>query len=604
MKLSKYLKPYLPFAIASPLLMIGEVLADLCLPFLMSFIVDYGIAKDGLVAITENRFALGVMEMLFGVGGYTQMNIILTFGIMMLMITLCGGFVGTLCAYTAARASQGFGNDLRCAAYRRVMSLSIEQTDRFTTGSLVTRMTNDIAMMVEFVEMILRMFVRAPMFLIGGTVMLIVLNVRFGVVLLCALPLLLGVLVLVLSRAVPMYSVVQNKLDRVNSVVQENVSGARVVKAYVCEDYETERFRGANGELRDVNYRVLKLMAIIPPIMSVVQNVAIIAIIAIGGIDISRGVAGMSTGTLMAGINYVTTVLHSVMMVTMMFQSVSRALASGKRIREVLDTEPVIGSGAVTHADKPSDVAVSFRGVSFRYPDTTGRPVLKDITLDIRRGETVAIIGVTGSGKTSLVSLIPRFYDPTEGEVLVDGIPVKDWDLTALRQKLGFVMQKSELFSDTIAGNIRWGRKDATDGELHEAADIAQAAAFIEGFAEGYDTYIAEKGASLSGGQKQRMSIARALLRRPEILILDDATSALDLSTEAKLRRALHGAMKDTTVIMVAQRIASVRDADRIAVIESDGTILHCAPHDELLRVSATYRDIVESQRNGGVSNE
>ncbi len=604
MKLSKYLKPYLAFAIASPLLMIGEVLCDLCLPFLMSFIVDYGIAADGLVAIGESRLALGVMETLFGVGGYTQMNIILTFGIMMLLITLFGGFVGTLCAYTAARASQGFGNDLRCDAYRRVMSLSIEQTDRFTTGSLVTRMTNDIAMMVEFVEMILRMFVRAPMFLVGGTVMLIMLNVRFGVVLLCALPLLLCVLALVLARAVPMYSVVQNKLDRVNSVVQENVSGARVVKAYVCEGYETERFGRANGELRDVNYRVLKLMAVIPPVMSVVQNVAIIAIIAIGGVDISRGVAGMSTGTLMAGINYVTSVLHSVMMVTMMFQSVSRAMASGKRIREVLDTEPVIEGGEVTRAETPSDVAVSFRGVSFRYPDTTGRPVLKDITLDIRRGETVAIIGVTGSGKTSLVGLIPRFYDPTEGEVLVDGVPVKQWRLSALRKKLGFVMQKSELFSDTVAGNIRWGRKDATDGEVRQAAEIAQAKEFIEGFAEGYDTYIAEKGASLSGGQKQRMSITRALVRRPEILILDDATSALDLSTEAKLRRALHGAMKDTTVIMVAQRIASVRDADRIAVLEADGSILHCAPHDELLRVSATYRDIVESQRNGGVSNE
>jgi ATP-binding cassette subfamily B protein len=338
--------------------------------------------------------------------------------------------------------------------------------------------------------------------------------------------------------------------------------------------------------------------------MSVVQNVAIIAILAIGGVDISRGVAGMSTGTLMAGINYVTTVLHSVMMVTMMFQSVSRAMASGKRIREVLDTEPVIVDGEVTHTEIPSDIAVSFRNVSFRYPDTTGRPVLKNISLDIHRGETVAIIGVTGAGKTSLVSLIPRFYDPTEGEVFVDGVPVRDWKLSALRKKLGFVMQKSELFSDTIAGNIRWGREDATDEDIRAAAEIAQAKDFVESFAEGYDTYIAEKGASLSGGQKQRMSITRALLRRPEILILDDATSALDLSTEAKLRRALHGAMKDTTVLMVAQRIASVRDADRIAVLEADGTIRHVAPHDELLRVSATYRDIVASQRNGGVANE
>jgi len=602
MKLAKYLKPYTLFAIISPLLMMGEVLADLCLPYLMSFIVDYGIAEDGLAKIGENAFALGVMNTLFGAGQYTQLNIILTFGIMMLTITLVGGFFGTFCAYAAARASQGFGNDLRCDAYRRVMSLSIEQTDKFTTGSLVTRMTGDIAMLVEFVEMILRMFVRAPMFLIGGTIMLLSLNIKFGTVLLCALPVLLITIVLVLRRAVPMYSIVQKKLDRVNAVVQENVSGARVVKAYVREDYETDRFGRANGELRDVNYSVLRMMSVLHPVMNIVQNLAILAIIALGGVAISEGVDGMSTGTLMAGVNYVTTILHSVMMVTMMFQSVSRAMASGKRVREVLDTVPVISDGTLTEGED-ADVAVSFRNVSFRYPGTTGRPVLKNINLDVRRGETLAIIGATGSGKTSLVNLIPRFYDPTEGEVYVDGVPVKQYKLSALRRKLGFVMQKSELFSDTIGGNIRWGRKDASLSEVQDAVATAQAAEFIEGFAEGYDTFVAEKGASLSGGQKQRMSITRALVRRPEIMILDDATSALDLATEAKLRTAMRESLKDTTVIMVAQRIASVKHADRIAVIESDGSILHCAPHEELLRVSPTYLDIVNSQAGqGGVA--
>jgi ATP-binding cassette subfamily B protein len=479
------------------------------------------------------------------------------------------------------------------------MSLSIEQTDKFTTGSLVTRMTGDIAMMVEFVEMILRMFVRAPMFLIGGTIMLLSLNIKFGTVLLCALPVLLLTLVLVLARAVPMYSIVQKKLDRVNAVVQENVSGARVVKAYVREEYEVDRFSHANAEMRDVNYRVLRMMSVLHPVMNIVQNLAILAIIALGGIAISDGVDGMSTGTLMAGINYVTTILHSVMMVTMMFQSVSRAMASGKRINEILDTEPVIADGQVS-AGQASDIAVSFCNVSFRYPGTTGRPVLQHINLDIHRGETLAIIGATGSGKTSLVNLIPRFYDPTEGQVLVDGVPVKDYTLSALRKKMGFVMQKSELFSDTIEGNLRWGREDATRADVQAAAMTAQAAEFIEGFAEGYDTFVAEKGASLSGGQKQRMSIARALLRRPEIMILDDATSALDLSTEAKLRAAMRESLKDTTVIMVAQRIASVKHADRIAVIEADGTILHCAPHDELLRISPTYVDIVNSQNKQG----
>ncbi len=602
MKLAKYLKPYTLFAIISPLLMMGEVLADLCLPYLMSFIVDYGIAEDGLAKIGNNALASGVMNALFGAGQYTQLNIILTFGIMMLTITLVGGFFGTFCAYAAARASQGFGNDLRCDAYRRVMSLSIEQTDKFTTGSLVTRMTGDIAMLVDFVEMILRMFVRAPMFLIGGTIMLLSLNIKFGTVLLCALPVLLITIVLVLRRAVPMYGIVQKKLDRVNAVVQENVSGARVVKAYVREDYETERFDHANGELRDVNYRVLRMMSVLHPVMNIVQNLAILAIIALGGIAISEGVDGMSTGTLMAGVNYVTSVLHSVMMVTMMFQSVSRAMASGKRVREVLDTVPVISDGTLTEGEN-ADVAVSFRNVSFRYPGTTGRPVLKNINLDVHRGETLAIIGATGSGKTSLVNLIPRFYDPTEGEVFVDGVPVKQYKLSALRRKLGFVMQKSELFSDTIGGNIRWGRKDASQSEVENAAATAQAAEFIEGFAEGYDTFVAEKGASLSGGQKQRMSITRALVRRPEIMILDDATSALDLATEAKLRTAMRKSLKDTTVIMVAQRIASVKHADRIAVIEADGSILHCAPHEELLRLSPTYLDIVNSQAGqGGVA--
>ena len=603
MKLAKYLKPYLIFAIISPLMMMGEVLADLCLPYLMSFIVDYGILENGLTEILNNRTALGIITLLYG-QDYTQMNIIVTFGVLMLLITLIGGFFGTFCAYTAARAAQGFGHDIRTDAYRHVMSLSIQQTDRFTTGSLITRMTGDIAMLTDFVEMILRMFVRAPMFLIGGTIMLLSLNVSFGVVLMCALPVLLLTLGLVLSRAVPIFGIVQKKLDRVNAVVQENVSGARVVKAYVREDYENQRFNRASGELRDQNLRVLQLMAIIHPVMMIVQNFAVIAIFAIGGTAIAQHVQDMSVGTVMAGVSYVTTVLMSVMMMTMMFQSITRALASGKRVKELLDSDPVIVGGTTTEGTG-SDIAISFENVGFRYPDTTGNPVLKGIHLDVHRGETLAVIGATGSGKTSLVNLISRFYDPTEGTVTVDGVNVKDWDLRALRQKIGFVQQKSELFSDTIRGNILWGKDDATQEEIEAAAAVAQAAPFISGFSEGYETFIAEKGASLSGGQKQRMSITRAMVRKPEILILDDSTSALDLATESRLRAGLREALKDTTVIMIAQRIASVKEADRIAVIEADGSIIHCAPHDELLRVSETYRDIVNSQRqNGGAAHE
>ncbi|MBQ5633894.1 MAG: ABC transporter ATP-binding protein [Clostridia bacterium] len=575
--------------------MIGEVAADLCLPKLMSVIVDYGINASG--DVSESALGSTVMRIVFGEGSYTSMQVIITFGVLMLLVVLVGGFFGVFCAYTAAKASQGLGDDLRCDAYAKVMSLSIEQTDKFTTGSLVTRMTNDITMIVEFTEMILRMLVRSPMFFIGGTVMLCTLDIKFGFVLLCSLPIMAIMLALVLGKAVPIFGNIQKKLDKVNSVVQENVSGARVVKAYVREDYEYERFKRANGELRDTNIKVQKLMAIMHPVLTVVMNAAVIAVILIGGFEIENVAgSGMSAGTIMAAVTYVTQVIMSIMMVTMLFHSVSRAMASVKRVGEVLDSDPVIVSGERDRED--GEIAVSFKGVDFRYPSAKGRPVLHDVNIDIKKGETFAIIGATGSGKTSLVNLIMRFYDATEGEVSVNGVPVKEYELSSLRSGISYVMQKSELFSGTIAENIRWGKADATDAEVAEAARIAQAEEFINGFAEGYDTYIAEKGASLSGGQKQRMSIARALVRRPEIIILDDATSALDLATEAKLRRALRENLKDATVIMIAQRIASVKEADRIAVIEN-GTIKDCGSHEELMRTSETYRDIYNSQTSG-----
>lgn len=596
-RIFQYLKPYAFLAIVSPLLMMGEVLADLCLPRLMTVIVDCGIIGEGDVSGVP--FAAAVMRLLFGAEPYSSMQVIVTFGILMLAVVLVGGCFGVLCAYTAAKASQGLGHDLRCDAYRHVMALSVEQTDTFTTGSLVTRMTNDITMIVEFAEMLLRMLVRAPMFFIGGLIMLLNLDVSFGVVMMCALPVMAITVILVLGRAVPLYGTVQKKLDRVNSVVQENVTGARVIKAYVREEHESERFRKANEDLKNINYRVQCMMAITHPVLTVVMNAAIIAIIYIGGwkIDNVAG-SGMTAGTVMAAITYVTQVLMSVMMVSTMFQSVSRAMASVKRVGEVLDAEPVIVSGNTVHAS--DEIAVSFRDVSFRYPNTTGNPVLNHVNLDIRRGETFAVIGATGSGKSSLVNLIPRFYDATEGTVAIDGVPIGEYDLDALRQKISFVLQKSELFSGTVETNIRMGKEDAERSEIEQAAAVAQAEEFINGFPDGYETYIAEKGASLSGGQKQRMSIARALVRKPEILILDDATSALDLATESKLRDALRKNLSGTTVVMIAQRIASVRHADRIAVIDG-GTIVACAPHDELMQTCETYREIYYSQmKNGG----
>ena len=573
-KMFSYLKPYWFFAIISPLMMMAEVLADLTLPYIMTFIVNYGIeGVDILDPEKGSAIAAGIMKLLFG-ERYSQIELIVAFGVLMLLITLLGGFFGMFCAYTAARAAHSLGYDLRRDAYGRVMSLSIEQTDKFTTGSIITRMTNDISVVVDFFEMIMRGFVRSPMFIIGGTLMIISLNLKFTTVLLCAIPVLLIAVIGVLVRVTPIYTKIQQKLDKVNSVVGENISGARVVKAFVREDYECERFDKANGALKKENLGALTTMAIIHPVLTIIMNFSIIAVIYIGGFNISISNAGMSTGDIMAAITYITQVIMSVMMATNIFQSIIRASASAKRVNEILETKPVIVGGSEKEATAAT--AVSFRNVSFSYPATTGRPVLKNISLDVKKGEMLAVIGATGSGKSSLIQLIPRFYDATDGDVLVDGVSVKEWNLEE--------------------GNIRWGKPDATHAEVVEAAKTAQATEFIGKFPEGYDTFVAEKGASLSGGQKQRVSIARALVRKPEILILDDSTSALDLVTEAKLRTAVREEFKNTTVIMVAQRIASVMEADRIAVIENDGTIAHVAPHEELLRVSETYRDIYNSQ--------
>lgn len=575
-KLFRFLKPYWFLALVSPLMMAGEVFGDLLQPKLMSKIVDNGITSG-------------------------DMGYVIRTGILMLIIVMIGGFFGVFCAFTAAKAAQGFGNDLRVYSYKKVMALSIEQTDKFTTGSLVTRMTNDISMVVEFVEMLLRMCVRAPIMFLGGVLMMLTLDLSFGFVVICALPILVAAITAVLMRSTPLFGILQKKLDKVNSVVQENVSGARVVKAYGQEEYENQRFYGVNDELRSTNYRVLKLMALFGPILTIVMNIAVIAIIYIGGYQVQIENAGMTTGAVMAAITYVTQILMSIMMISGMFQMISRSLASARRISEVIESDPVIVSG--NEKGGKSEYAVEFREVGFRYPGTTGEPVLSGINLKIKKGETVAIIGATGSGKTSLVNMIPRFYDAVEGEVLVDGTDVKKYELPALRSKIGYVMQKSELFTDTVENNIRWGKSEATEEEIREAAETAQAADFVQGFSDGYQTMIAEKGASLSGGQKQRLSIARALLRKPEILIMDDSTSALDLVTEGKLQKALKEKFEDTTVIMIAQRIASVKQADRIAVIE-DGTIRHFAPHEELLKSSEVYRAIYDSQMKSGAYAE
>lgn len=576
MKVLRYLKPYWLFALLCPLAMILEVSMDLLQPTLMSDIVDNGILGDA--AADEN------------------LRYVLITGLKMLVFSLIGCFGGIASAAFGTAAAQKMGNDLRKDAFAKVMHMSFQQTDKFTTGSLVTRLTNDITAIQEFVAMSLRMFVRTGMQFIGGIAVILTLNVNFGIVLVISLPVQLIAVAIIMKKASPLFSIVQSRLDKVNSVVQENVSGARVVKAFTREEYELNRFDNANTDLMTTNLKVQKLLATLNPILMIIMNASVIAIIMIGGFQVEA--KAMQVGEVMAAVTYITQILMSVMMVGMMFQQVSRSAASMKRVNEVLSTNPVISDGHKS-ADSDNSGTVEFRNVGFSYPGSSGKPVLSGIDLKVGKGQMIAILGSTGCGKTSLVNLVPRFYDATNGDVLVDGVNVKDYDVDTLRSKIGVVLQKSELFSGTVAENIRWGCETATDEEVKTAAKIAQAEEFIDGFNDGYDTMISEKGASLSGGQKQRMAIARAIIKKPEILIFDDSTSALDLSTEAKLHKALRENLSGVTVIMIAQRIASVMRADKIAVLEN-GSICAFGTHKELMESSSVYRDIYYSQMKQG----
>lgn len=566
-KLSKYLKPYALFAVLTPLSMVGEVLGDLLQPKLMSKIVDDGVLGQ-------------------------DMDLIIRTGLLMLLVLIGGGACGIAASAFGGIASQSFSRDLRVDVFKRVMGLSFEQTDKFTTGSLVTRLTADITAIQQMVDFMLRMLVRDSLLFFGGIIMMLTLNVCFGIIILCALPIEIIMMIIILKKANPYYSIVAKRLDSVNSVVQENVTGARVVKAYVREDTEEKRFDDANISLMESNLRVQTLMAILQPLLMIILNLSVIAVIVISGWQVQA--QAMKVGEVMAAITYLTQVLHGVMMMSMMFQTLAKASASANRLREVLETDPVIKSGSVSLSDKTGGT-VSFKNVSFSYPETKGRPVISDLTLDIKSGESVAILGATGSGKSSLVNLIPRFYDCTAGEVLVDGVNVKDCKLDELRKKAGIVLQKSELFSGTVEDNIKWGDKNATHEEVISAAQAAQADEFIQKIPAGYEGIIAEKGASLSGGQKQRLSISRAVLKKPEILILDDSTSALDLGTEAKLRAEIDRKMNGTTLIIIAQRIQSVKSCDRIAVLDH-GKLCACDTHENLLKTCEVYQDIYASQ--------
>lgn len=572
----KYLKKYWFFALLAPIFMIGEVSMDLLQPELMSRIID-----DGVLGLNN--------------GGVGNLNTVITIGLKMIGFVALGGICGIMSGVFANLCAQQFGNDVRKAVFKRIMEFSFEQTDKFSTGSLITRVTNDITQLQNFVMQCLRGFVRTSMLFIGGIACMVSLNMEFGIIIACALPFVAVCVVYFIAKANPKFTVLQKKLDKVNNVMQENVSGAKVVKAYVKEDYETERFEKANNELVSTQLDVLLLLSYMTPIMNIILNLSVVAVIKVGGIQVSAGSA--TPGNVMAAITYCSQVLNAVMRMTMIFQTASRGIASKKRVMEIINCDPAIKSGTY-NKETAVKGKVEFKNVSFAYPGMDNENVIENFNLVINPGETIGILGATGCGKSSLVNLIPRFYDVTKGEVLIDDVNVKDYDLQVLRDKVSIALQKPEIFSTTIAENIAWGDDSADIEKIRQAADIAQATEFIDNRTDGMDTQVSQGGHSLSGGQKQRVAISRAVLKNSEILIFDDATSALDLKTEADLYSELSVKKYDVTRIIIAQRIASVKNADRIVVMDN-GRLADVGSHSELIKTSEIYKDIYESQLKG-----
>jgi len=563
-----YILPYKSAFILGPLMMVTEVLGEILLPKFMSMIINHGVAQKD--------------------GGY-----ILKMGLVMAITSFLMAAGGILGAYFAAKASISFTSDLRRDLFARVQQFSFKNIDTFSTGSLVTRLTNDIQQVQNLIMMGLRMMLRAPGMFLGALVMAFWMNAELAAVILVVIPLLTAAIVWILRTAYPRFTAMQKALDTLNSGIQEVLTNVRVVKSFVREDYEEKRFADTNRELKEAGLRALKIVIVTMPVMMFAMNVTTLAIVWFGGNLIIGG--RMAVGDLTAFTTYIVQILMSLMMLSMVFLQSSRAMASIRRIDEVLDEPIDLSDENASQKDRKVEKGrVEFKDVSFSYREG-GEPVLSHISLTAEPGETIGILGATGSGKTSLVQLIPRLYDVTEGSVRVDGIDVREYSLKNLRDGVGMVLQKNVLFSGTIEENLRWGDETATEEEVRRAAVYAQADSFVNSFAEGYKTEMGQGGVNVSGGQKQRLCIARALLKKPKILILDDSTSAVDTATEAAIRTAFREDLKDTTKFIIAQRLSSLEYADRILVLE-DGRIIGEGTQEKLLASCEAYREIYETQ--------
>ena len=566
----KYVKPYLPYFIFGPLCMIVEVLGEVIMPRLLSIVINSG---------TDNTLTV-------------EKSILVALLMVVVAVVMMAGGVGG--AYFGAKASVNFAADLRSDVYKKVQGFSFKNIDKFSTGSLVTRLTNDVTQLQNFVNMLLRMALRAPGMMIGGLIMAIILKPSLSVVLAVTMPLMIitvaGIMLMGFKRFVKM----QTKIDKLNSTVQESVTNVRVVKSFVREDIENKKFRTANRDLKSTAMSAMRLMIFMSPVTTIFMNFTTLAVLWFGGAMVVG--REMAVGDLSAFLTYVTQILSSLMMITMLLMTSARAFASARRIKEVLDEEiDITDTNAAFKDMMVREGKIEFKNVSFRYYKNSEEPVLSNIDITIDAGKTVGIIGSTGCGKTTLVSMIPRLYDVDEGEVLVDGINVKDYSLYNLREGVSMVLQKNVLFSGTIKENLRWGDENATDEEIFAASESAQAHKFVSSFTQGYDTDLGQGGSNVSGGQKQRLCIARALLKKPKILILDDSTSAVDTATEKQIRKVFKNELNDATKIIIAQRISSVREADMIIVMD-DGRITGVGTHEELIENNKEYQEIYYSQ--------